>query len=56
MGESSHADFRGFTGTVAAGSIAPGDAVQILPSGKDAIIREVVLLINLCPRRYQSRV
>ena len=38
-----HADFRGFTGTVAAGSIALGDAVQILPSGKDAIIREVVL-------------
>ena len=34
-----NSDFRGFTGMVAAGSIAPGDAVQILPSGKDAIMR-----------------
>lgn len=45
-----HADFRGFTGTVAAGSIAPGDAVQILPSGKDAIIREVVLFDKSLPK------
>ena len=45
-----HADFRGFAGTVAAGSIAPGDAVQILPSGKDAIIHEVVLFDKSLPK------
>ena len=37
------ADFRGFAGTVAAGSIAPGDAVKIQPSGQEAFIKEVVL-------------
>ena len=37
------ADFRGFAGTVAAGSIAPGDAVQIQPSGQEAVVKEVVL-------------
>ena len=26
-----NADFRGFAGTVAAGSIAPGDAIHVLP-------------------------
>jgi bifunctional enzyme CysN/CysC len=38
-----NADFRGFAGTVAAGSIAPGDGVQVLPSGSKAVVKEVVL-------------
>jgi bifunctional enzyme CysN/CysC len=38
-----NADFRGFAGTVAAGSIAPGDGVQVLPSGSKAVVNEVVL-------------
>jgi bifunctional enzyme CysN/CysC len=29
-------DFRGFAGMVASGSIAPGDAVRILPSGRQS--------------------
>ena len=37
------ADFRGFTGTVAAGSISPGDAVKIQPGGQEALVKEVVL-------------
>ena len=38
-----NADFRGFAGTVAAGSIAPGDGVQVLPSGSKAVVTAVVL-------------
>jgi bifunctional enzyme CysN/CysC len=36
-------DFRGFAGTVVAGSIAPGDDVRILPSGKVAQVADIVL-------------
>ena len=38
-----HADFRGFAGTVVAGSIAPGEAVQVLPRGQEAIVEDIVL-------------
>ena len=38
-----HADFRGFAGTLAAGQAAPGDAVQILPSGQTARIESIIL-------------
>ncbi|NCF44387.1 MAG: sulfate adenylyltransferase subunit CysN [Proteobacteria bacterium] len=44
------ADFRGFAGTVAAGSIAPGDAVQIQPSGQQAVVKEVVLFDQSLPQ------
>jgi bifunctional enzyme CysN/CysC len=36
-------DFRGYAGTVVAGSIKVGDAVRVLPSGHTAAIKEVVL-------------
>ena len=45
-----HADFRGFAGTVAAGSVAPGDAVQVLPGGQEAIVEDVVLFNQSLPR------
>jgi bifunctional enzyme CysN/CysC len=35
-------DFRGYTGTVAAGRIAPGDSVVILPSGRRTEVLRVV--------------
>ena len=38
-----HAEFRGFAGTLAAGQAAPGDAVQILPSGQTAQIESITL-------------
>ena len=38
-----HADFRGFSGTVVAGSIRPGDAIRALPSGQIASIDRIVL-------------
>ena len=38
-----NADFRGFSGTVVAGSISPGDAIRALPSGQIATVDRVVL-------------
>ncbi len=34
-------DFRGLAGRIESGSIAPGDRVRVLPSGRDALIAEV---------------
>ncbi|QDZ07643.1 sulfate adenylyltransferase subunit CysN [Sphingomonas panacisoli] len=35
-------DFRGFAGTIAAGTIAPGNAVRVLPSGKTSTVARIV--------------
>jgi len=35
-------DFRGFAGRISAGSVKPGDAIRILPSGRTAKIARVV--------------
>ena len=35
-------DFRGFSGTVASGTVRPGDAVRVLPSGTPSRIARVV--------------
>ncbi|WP_440054845.1 sulfate adenylyltransferase subunit CysN [Pseudoalteromonas sp. T1lg65] len=35
-------DFRGFQGTLSSGSLAVGDAVKVLPSGKQSSIKEIV--------------
>ena len=35
-------DFRGFAGRISSGLIAPGDAVRILPSGRNAKIARIV--------------
>ncbi len=41
-----HADFRGFSGTVVAGSIRPGDTIRALPSGQIASIDRIILSTN----------
>jgi bifunctional enzyme CysN/CysC len=38
-----HADFRGYAGRVAAGSVRPGDAVRVVPSGVETRVRSVLL-------------
>lgn len=38
-----HLNFRGFCGTIAAGSISVGDEVTVLPSRKTSKIKEVIL-------------
>ncbi|BBF71608.1 sulfate adenylyltransferase subunit CysN [Sphingomonas bisphenolicum] len=37
-------DFRGFSGQIATGSVRPGDAVRVLPSGKTSTITRIVTL------------
>ena len=41
-----NAEFRGFSGTVVAGSIKPGDEIRALPSGQMAAIDRIVLSSN----------
>ena len=36
------ADFRGFTGTIAGGSVRPGDRVVVLPRGQETAVERVV--------------
>ena len=35
-------DFRGFSGLIAAGSVRPGDAVRVLPSGRTSTVARIV--------------
>ena len=35
-------DFRGFAGQIGSGSIAPGDAIRVLPSGKTTTVKSIV--------------
>ena len=37
-----HQDFRGFAGTVASGTIAPGEEISVLPSGKQSRVKSIV--------------
>ena len=37
-------DFRGFSGLISTGSVKPGDAVRVLPSGKTTIVTKIVTL------------
>ena len=37
-------DFRGFSGLIAGGTVRPGDAVRVLPSGKTSTVSRVVTL------------
>ncbi|MEA1989607.1 MAG: sulfate adenylyltransferase subunit CysN [Pseudomonadota bacterium] len=37
-----HLDFRGFCGTIAAGSIKVGDAITVLPSMKHSTVKQVI--------------
>jgi len=37
-----HADFRGFAGLIAEGTVRPGDAVRVLPSGVTTTVERIV--------------
>jgi bifunctional enzyme CysN/CysC len=37
-------DFRGFSGQIATGTVKPGDAIRVLPSGKTSTISTIVTL------------
>jgi len=37
-------DFRGFSGLIASGTVKPGDAIRVLPSGKTSTVTRIVTL------------
>jgi bifunctional enzyme CysN/CysC len=37
-------DFRGFAGLIASGTVKPGDAIRVLPSGKTSTVARIVTL------------
>ena len=37
-------DFRGFSGLIATGSVKPGDAIRVVPSGKTSTISKIVTM------------
>jgi bifunctional enzyme CysN/CysC len=46
----SNADFRGYAGTIVAGTITPGTRVRILPSGRESTITRIVAAGSDLPR------
>jgi len=50
-----HLDFRGFSGTVAAGVIKPGDEIRILPSGSTAKVKDIILFEHPLPRAHAGQ-
>lgn len=38
-----HLDFRGFSGTIEAGSVKVGQSIQVLPSRENAIVKDIIL-------------
>ena len=50
-----HLDFRGFSGTVAAGVIKPGDEIRILPSGSTAKVKDIILFEQPLPRAHAGQ-
>ncbi|WP_127089517.1 sulfate adenylyltransferase subunit CysN [Aquabacter cavernae] len=43
-------DFRGFSGTIASGAVAPGDAVIVAPSGRSSRVKAIVTADGDLPR------
>jgi bifunctional enzyme CysN/CysC len=39
-------DFRGFSGLIATGRVAPGDAIRVVPSGKNARVKSIVTMAS----------
>ena len=42
-------DFRGFSGQIATGTVHPGDAIRVLPSGKTTTIKKIVTVDGELP-------
>ena len=45
-----HADFRGFAGQIASGSVQQGDRIRVLPSGRESQIARIVTADGDLPR------
>ena len=48
-------DFRGFSGRIASGSVAPGDAVRLTPSGVMTRVKEIVVGDGVSPEAHAGQ-
>ncbi len=48
-------DFRGFCGTLAAGSVTPGMAIKALPSGKTSTVKSIVVWEGELPEAHAGQ-
>jgi bifunctional enzyme CysN/CysC len=48
-------DFRGFAGSVSSGTVAPGDAVVVLPSGQRSRVARIVTAAGDLDRAYRGQ-
>jgi bifunctional enzyme CysN/CysC len=48
-------DFRGFAGLIASGSVAPGDKVRVLPSGRTSQVTRIVTFDGDLPRAVAAQ-
>jgi bifunctional enzyme CysN/CysC len=48
-------DFRGFAGLIASGSVAPGDKIRVLPSGKTSQVSRIVTFDGDLPRAVAAQ-
>ena len=48
-------DFRGFSGRILGGSVRPGDAVRVLPSGKTSRVERIVTLNGDLPQAISGQ-
>jgi bifunctional enzyme CysN/CysC len=48
-------DFRGFAGLIASGSVAPGDAIRVLPSGRMSAVSRIVSFDGDLPRAVAAQ-
>jgi bifunctional enzyme CysN/CysC len=48
-------DFRGFAGLIASGSVAPGDKVRVLPSGRTSQVSRIVTFDGDLPRAVAAQ-
>jgi bifunctional enzyme CysN/CysC len=49
-----HADFRGFSGSIAAGRIAPGDPILVVGSGRSTRVKEIVTFDGALDRAQEG--
>jgi bifunctional enzyme CysN/CysC len=50
-----HADFRGFAGQIASGSVQQGDRIRVLPSGRESQIARIVSADGDLPRAFAGQ-
>ena len=48
-------DFRGFAGLIAAGTVRPGDAVRVLPSGRTSTVARIVTMDGDLPHAVAAQ-